>query len=106
MTKVEVNPGVCGMTAVLTAQSEDGMDVTISIDTPCEGCRSMVQELGTELDAYEVVFHRPGTGPVYEAASRHCPHGTCPVPAALLKCIEAECKLALPRDAEIRFLTE
>jgi len=104
MTKLEIMPGVCGLTAVVEAESEDGMDVTVKVDSPCGGIRKVMEEIGGELDAYGLLFQKPGTGALYEAAAKHCPHGTCVVPAGILKCIEAECKMALPKDVSMRFL--
>lgn len=104
MTKVEIMPGVCGLTALVTAESEDGMDVTVKVESKCGGVRKMMEEAGEDLDAMELCFQKPGAGPLYEAAAKYCPHAACPVTAGILKCIEAECKMALPKDASIRFV--
>ena len=56
-------------------------------------------------DAYELCLTKPGDGPLYGWAAEHFPvHAACPVIAGILKCAEAECRLALPRDAAVRFL--
>lgn len=106
MTKVEIMPGVCGLKAIVTAESEDGMEVKVKVDSPCGGIRKMMEAVGEDLDAYGLLFQKPGAGELYEAASRNCPHGTCVVPSGILKCIEAECKMALPRDASIHFIQD
>lgn len=103
MTKLEIMPGVCGLTATVTAESEDGMEVKVQVDSPCGGIKKMMEELGEDLDSYELLFQKPGTGALYEAA-KNCPHGACVVPAGILKCIEAECKMALPKDVSMKFL--
>ena len=64
----------------------------------------MMEEAGEDLDAMELCFQKPGAGPLYEAAAKYCPHAACPVTAGILKCIEAECKMALPKDVSIRFV--
>ena len=103
MKKLEVLPGVCGLETVLCAESEDGAEVSISAETKCPAVRKMLDALTQPLDAYEVCFGKPGEGEVYEAA-KLLSHAACPVPAAVLKCIEAECSLALPKDVSFRFI--
>lgn len=105
MTKVEINPGVCGFVATVTAESDDEQMVNLKIESGCAGIVKLAQMLGDEVDAFEVCLCKPGTGAIYEAAQEVCPgHASCPVIAGILKCIEVECKLALPRNAEIRFI--
>ena len=104
MTKVEIMPGVCGLTALVTAESEDGMEAKVTVETQCGGIRKVMEEVGDELDAYDICFQKPGTGALYEAAAKHCPHAAWPGIAGIIKCIEAECKMALPKDASIRFI--
>jgi hypothetical protein len=103
MTKVEVNPGICGLNAIITADSEDGVEAKVTCETKCAAVTKMFEALGEEVDAYKAVFCKVGEGPVYEAA-KFCAHAACPVPAGLLKCIEAECELALPKDSTISFI--
>ena len=105
MTKVQINPGVCGFIATVTAESDDEQMVKLDIKSGCAGITKLAEKLGEERDAFEVCLGKPGTGDIYELAQEVCPgHASCPVIAGILKCIEAECRLALPRDAEIRFL--
>jgi hypothetical protein len=98
MTKVEINPGICKFTAVVTADSEVGCD------SKCPSVLKMFEALGENIDAFQACFCKSGQGPVYKAANS-C-HAACPVPSGLIKCIEAECGLALPSDADIKFINE
>jgi len=101
MTKVRIDPGVCGMTALVTAHSDDGMDVTVTVESSCKG----VMGLAGEYDAYELCFAKPGENPLYEYAAENFPsHGGCPVIAGITKCVEAECRLALKKDVSIQFI--
>jgi len=105
MTKVIVEPGVCGFTAVITAHSEDQQDVTVQVESGCKGVQGMMQQLGSEFDAFELCFAKPGANPLYEYAQEHFPsHGGCPVIAGITKCVEAECGLALKKNASITFV--
>lgn len=102
MKTLTVNPGVCGLTAKITAEKNDDDEVVLSIETECKAAKKFVESLGA-VDPYEACFVKPGMGPVYEAASENLSHGACPMAAAVMKAIEAEAGLALPRDVEIKF---
>ncbi len=102
MTKATVMPGPCGHITTLYAKTEDKMMAEISVETDCPSIQKFIEALGEELNAYEVCMSRTGKSKLYDLAEGHLPaHVTCPVPVALLKCIEAECGLALPRDVSI-----
>jgi len=107
MTKVRVEPGVCGQTAVVQAVSEDGMTVKITVESPCAAIQGMMASLGEEFDAYELCLARPGANALYEyAAEKLLMHAGCPVLAGIAKCAEVECRLALPKDAAICFIKD
>lgn len=83
------------------------MEVKIHIASGCKAVQEIIAALGDTFDAYELCLGKPGTGPLYEYTSEHFPsHAGCPVIAGITKCVEAECSLALKRDASIRFLDE
>ena len=104
MTKVIVDPGICGTIATVTAHSEDGDEVTVTIDSPCKGVSGIIPALGDTFDPYEICFAKPGSGALYEFACGNFPaHGGCPVIAGIVKCVEAECGLALKKNASITF---
>jgi hypothetical protein len=106
MTTVQINPGVCGFVTRVEATSEDEQMVSLKISSGCQGIRKMAEKLNGEIDSFEACLCKPGEGAVYESAQESCPgHAACPVIAGILKCMEVECKLALPKDAEIKFLS-
>lgn len=104
MKKVAINPGVCGFTADVKAVTEDGQTVKLEIESQCGYIKKLAEILGAEVDGYAVCFCKFGGGPVCDAAKEACKHTACPVPMGIIKCIEAECGLALPRDVEVRFV--
>ncbi len=107
MTKVRINPGVCGLIATVTAEALDGRQVKVTVESGCKGIQKMMEELGDTFDTFEVCFSPTGTNPFYKAAAKHCPpHGGCPVCAGIAKCVEAEAGLALKRPVEITFIKE
>lgn len=104
MTKVRINPGVCGFVAEVTAESEDQQETTVQVKSGCAAISGMMAELGDTFDAFEVCLVRPATNVFCQYAVGHFPvHAACPVISGICKCIEAECGLALKRNAEIVF---
>ena len=79
------------------------MEANVRVESKCPAVQKMAAALEQPVDVYEACFVKPGEGPVYEAAG-HLQHGACPMPSAVLKCMEAECKLALPRDVTMTFV--
>ena len=56
----------------------------------------------TEVDPYKEISYR-GEGPVtLKLAAEHLVHPACPVPSGIIKAIEVEAGLALPKDASIK----
>lgn len=104
MTTVEINPGICGLTTTVTAQSDDQMEVTVKVRSACESVQKMFEELGDTFDAFDICLTKPGANEFYEYAAAHFPgHASCPTIAGIIKCMEVECRLALPKNAEIIF---
>ncbi|MEG2930652.1 MAG: hypothetical protein RR825_02595 [Ruthenibacterium sp.] len=102
MTKATIDPGVCGLITVAEAVSLDGLDVTLHVKSGCGAINAMLKELGNSFDSYELCLAKPGCGPLYEYAAAHFPgHCACPAIAGIIKAAEAECRLALPKDASI-----
>jgi hypothetical protein len=102
LTKVRIRPGICGFNTVVIAEREK-KKVRLTIVTDCDMVRAMAEELN-ELDMV-VSFTGFINNPVYRAASKHLRHVTCPVPCGILKALEVEAGLALPRDVSIEFIS-
>lgn len=104
MTKVTINPGVCGLITTVEAHSDDQMEVKVTVKSGCEAVRKMMEELGDTFDAFSCCLGKPGTSVFYDYAREHFPgHASCPTLAGILKCMEVECGLALPKEASITF---
>jgi len=103
MTVVTVNAGICGFTSRIEASKLSSRVVTVSISSACE----MVSELAarvSELNWHDVLRPRPDS--LLNKSTADCiKHAACPVPAAIVKAIEVEMGLALPRDVVIHFET-
>ncbi len=104
MTRVIVQSGICGFSVTVTA--EMGMDkkVRISLETECE----MVMKMNEDLTALDLraAFTGHLNNPVYKSAAQRLKHVACPVPSGILKALEVELGLCLPKDAGILFIKE
>ncbi len=106
MTKVMIDPGVCGfMTSVEAQADEDLLEVTLTVKSGCASVMKMMEELGDTFEAMPLCLSKPGDNELFQYAKEHFPvHAACPVLSGILKCAEVECELALPRDSSITFV--
>ena len=106
MKKLLIDPGVCGFRTLVTAvYDEDEDEVTLRVDSGCQHVREMMDALGDTFDSFALCLSRPGKNELYQFAAGHFPpHAACPVLAGIVKCAEAECGLALPRDVAFTFV--
>lgn len=103
MTKVIVFSGICGFSTEIVAE-KDKKRIYIGVTSECEMVRAMAQEISIiDMMAAFVGFM---DNPVYKAASIHLSHVACPVPSGILKTLEVEAGLCLPKDVSIRFVRE
>ena len=105
MAKAKVDAGVCGYKATIEAQSLNGKEVQVEICSECDMITAMnedLQRLQWKGKGHEV-FRRMTESTVYESAARHIRHCACIVPAAVLKTIEVETGMALPKAASVEF---
>jgi hypothetical protein len=104
MATVRVNAGICGFTTTVRTRGE-GAVMKVSIASDCEHIKKLAEAL-TEVDPYREITFR-GDGPLtLELAREHCAHAACPVPVGILKAIEVEAGLALPKDVTITVTKE
>jgi hypothetical protein len=101
MTRVAVDPGICGFPTTIEVTRLSPGKVKVAISSDCEMVASLGSQL-SELDSRHALRSH-GRSAVYECAFRQLRHVACPVPTAVLKAIEVELGAALPRDVSIRF---
>jgi len=104
MTKAVVNSGICGFSVTVIAEKREGKEVHISLDTECEMVKKMAEDISS-LDMM-TAFMGFASNPVYKSAARHLKHAACPVPSAILKAVEIETGLCIPKDVKITFVAE
>lgn len=100
VVEVKVDPGICGLKSRITVESSDMMSASVSIDSDCPDITKIGENI-KEIDSMKDVFAKLGDSSVYQLGKEFCSHGTCPVPSAILKGVEAACGLALPKDVVI-----
>ena len=105
MTKVCVNPGICGFETIIEA-IRSGDIVRLQIKSECEEIKKLANAL-TRFSLKDLRNAKSFTeNKVYENAARYVPHFSCPIPCAIFKAIEAELGLALKKDVTITFVNE
>jgi hypothetical protein len=102
VTRVLVEAGICGFTTTIKATKTGKRRVSVDVESDCEDVAEMdgqLQDMGW-LEA----LGQPGESVVWECACACIKHPSCPVPMAILKAIEVELDLALPKDVVIHFV--
>ncbi len=101
MTRVTIQSGACGFTTTVTVDKTPDGKMKLTVATECKMVEKMCGDI-TVLDRFA-----PLTGfsnnPVYAAAAKHLRHVACPVPSGILKALEVEAGLNVPKDAGIHF---
>ncbi|MDP2278961.1 MAG: hypothetical protein Q8K51_12120 [Nitrospirota bacterium] len=104
MTKAVVNSGICGFSVTVIAGKREGKEIHISLDTECEMVKKMAEDISS-LDMM-AAFTGFANNPVYKSAARHLKHAACPVPSAILKAVEVEAGLCIPKGVKMSFIRD
>ncbi|HYA86954.1 MAG TPA: hypothetical protein VEI57_07825 [Nitrospirota bacterium] len=104
MTKLIIHSGACGYTVTIIAEKAQGGKISLTLDTECE----MVKKMPVDISVLDQYVPLAGflTNPVYQSAAKHLRHGACPVPSGILKAIEVEAGLNIPKDVTFSFVKE
>lgn len=109
-TRAEIDPGICNFTTVVTAESEDGQNVTFEFASECETMKEFARRIDaiSPVDAISTVG--PDENPVLLKGrellqSKGC-CDACVVPAGAVKIMQVAVNMALPKDVSIRITTE
>lgn len=100
MSKVTLDAGACGFRVMIRTKGTGKRRCTVELVSPCE----MVKRLDEELRDRELgpdVFSSIVDSEVYKLCSKHIKHVSCPLPSAILKAVEVEWGLAVPKDVKI-----
>ena len=83
----------------------DGKVCKVNITSTCKAIQELAQEL-TEVNPMMEISCKRATPQTLQMGLKHCYHAACPVPVGIIKAIEVEAKLALPKDAIIKVSKE
>jgi len=104
MTKLIIHSGACGYTVTVKAEKVQGGKISLSLTTECEMVKKMLTDIAN-LDRFTPLAGFL-SNPVYQAAAKHLKHVACLVPSGILKAIEVEAGLNVPKDATIVFVQD
>jgi hypothetical protein len=104
MSKAEISSGVCGHVSTVEA-SMNGKVCKVSIVSDCKAIQQLAEEL-KEVNPMMEISCRKATPQTLQLGMKHCYHAACPVPVGIIKAIEVEARLALPKDAVIKVSKE
>jgi hypothetical protein len=101
MTTVTVEAGACGYVCMINVEREDRKTMTVEIVTGCV----MIAEFAETLHCIEWMkcLRNTPSNPVFAASYSTIGHAGCPVPAALIRAIEAEAETAVKKNIAITF---
>ena len=102
MTKVEIHPGACGFSVMVTATGADPKKIRLTIETDCEHVKELSGKLEF-LTIKDIYGHPFGEDKVHQVAKEAIRHASCPVPCGIIKTAEAEFGLAVKKDVLIHF---
>lgn len=101
MARAEIDAGICGFhTTCIATKNGDGT-VDLSIESGCKAVMKLAEHLQS-VDPMKEVFWRRSLPRTHELAPGCLSHPACPVPSGIIKAIEVEAGLALPKDATIK----
>lgn len=104
MTKVRVDPGQCGMAAVVEVHRRGKGVFELRITSACDMTMKLAEKVPTLTLAD--AFKRLLENPVYKKGATCIRHVACPVPCAVLKALEVEAGLGVPKDVTIVFIRD
>jgi hypothetical protein len=100
MASAEIDSGICGFCTTVRTKA-DGASVNVVVKSSCSHVQALAEQLTIVQPFTEISFR--GDGPqTLRLAAKYLVHPACPVPSGIIKAIEVESGLALPKDASIR----
>lgn len=99
VARAEVFAGICGFSTSINAKQESDK-IKIIIKSDCKWISKLADEI-REVDPSEI-FKTICESKIYETASKHIKHLACPIPSAIVKAVEVEAGLALPKNVMIK----
>jgi hypothetical protein len=102
VVKVHVEAGVCRFGCYISAYLIDGR-VRFEIESDCPNVGKFNDALGY-VEPFSALKMPYCENKIFEIAGENLSHATCPLPIAIIKCVEVASGLALARDVSIKFI--
>ena len=104
MAKAEIQSGICGFCTTVAATTSGEM-CGLAITSDCGNIKKLAGDR-TEVDPLQEITYTGERPKILKKASEHLPHPGCPVPSGIIKAMEVESGLALPKDAAIKVMRD
>ena len=101
MSRAEIDAGICGFQTTCTATRMSAGTVQLQIESGCSAVMKLAEQLQI-VEPFKEVFWRRSMPGIYDLAPKCLSHPACPVPSGIIKAIEVEAGLALPKDVTIK----
>jgi len=104
LTRVHIDPGICGFPAVVEIKTVGKRQYSVVIKTECE----KLTQLSEQVESLNLTdaFKQAKDSKLYSTVADCLIHPACPMPVAIIKALEVEAGIALARDVVIRFDTQ
>ncbi|MFW6282286.1 MAG: DUF6951 family protein [bacterium] len=102
MTKIELDPGICGFITVIEVTSKDKNNVEVNVNSECH----YIENAGfknIKINIKKEFSKKLHNTKIYKKSSNYIPHLSCPIYVGIFKAIEAETRMLLPEDVSIKF---
>lgn len=101
MATVEINSGICGFITRVEVKKTGQKTVEVNIETDCPNLKKVAGNI-KDIKPIKEIFCKLHETETYKSLVNGIAHPACLVPAGVLKGIELEAELALPKDGYIR----
>ncbi|MCR6544462.1 DUF6951 family protein [Dehalobacterium formicoaceticum] len=99
MAEACISAGICGFETTVSVEDLGDYQFKLKFITKCPNIPKMAADIET-VNVMDELFKK-GESKVLNAAVKHLPHVSCPVPSGTLKALEVTAGMALPKDASI-----
>ncbi len=98
MAKARIDSGICGFVTDVTTTIREDQQILLKIESDCPDIQNLAKNI-SEVNPWEEISYRHGVPSIIRKGQEYCAHSACPVPVGIIKAIEVEAGLALPKDA-------
>jgi hypothetical protein len=100
--EADIRPGICGFRTLARAETGDGRNVSLTLETDCDNVKRLAGLLAerSPVDAFKEIDTRVENTVLLAGREGRC-CTDCIVPASVLKAMRVAAQLAFPKDAAV-----